>query len=197
MVWQITSMATYVKQSAAGQIIEETRIAILPPRGLFHTSQRLCENISLFTTCLKVCCIKDVEFVRKKCSGYCPLRTKILQEILLQHFQIPMLQKNFLKKHSHSSQNHSYLKLSLIESDIRWANLITKPLSPYIFVFQSTDGKVFKTFPLSSVGQHNRPPGVSFLSSDAVVRLSTWTNACPVALGPSQCTRHSAQCTVY
>ena len=31
----------------------------------------------------------------------------------------------------------------------------------------------------------NRPPGVSFLSSDAVVRLSTWTNACPVALGPS------------
>jgi len=43
-------MATDVKQSAAGQIIDETRVAILPPRGLFHTSQRLCENISLFTT---------------------------------------------------------------------------------------------------------------------------------------------------
>ena len=61
-----------------------------------------------------------------------------------------------------SSQNHSFLKLSLIESHIRWDTHAFK-LQNYktfepIFVFQSTDGKVFKTFPLSSVwGPTGRP----------------------------------------
>ena len=130
MAWQITSMATDVKQSAR-QIIEETHVAIRPSRGLFHTSQRLFEKKSLSSTCLKVCCAKIMSLFYKRCRGFCALHTKIL---LILQAKIILF------------SNCLWLNLISDEIPMLLNYKITKPLSPYL-CFNQLTAKFWRLFP--------------------------------------------------